>query len=303
MRNKVNLFWYRLNQGHGNFGDEVNPYLIEKLSGCKVTWDQPYFGTKWESVKTVLFMILKEHKNIKYIVKLPVWRHLTGRRVIFAIGSIIRFANNDVLVWGSGIISKDEHVPKSKFLAVRGKYTKQRLLELGYKVGNVVGDPALLLPKVFAGSALKKYKVGVIPHHIHYQSIKEKMKDADVLIINLLDPVEKVISDITSCEFTLSTSLHGIIVSHAYKIGSLWIVPKNIMMERLSGDDIKFADYFSSVDLTEYRAFPIDLTHFSLQELAADIRKYGLPGEDKITIIQNGLLQVAPFRILSKYRP
>lgn len=60
MSKKLHLYWYRLNEGHGNFGDEVNPYLIEKLSGNQVTWTSPYPGTRWESAKTVAYMILKE---------------------------------------------------------------------------------------------------------------------------------------------------------------------------------------------------------------------------------------------------
>lgn len=56
-----------------------------------------------------------------------------------------------------------------------------------------------------------------------------------------------VIEDIVSCEYILSTSLHGIIVAHTYGVKALWIKKGNIQT-----DGIKFDDYFSSVQIDRY---------------------------------------------------
>ena len=92
---------------------------------------------------------------------------------------------------------------------------------------------------------------------LHFPALSLILKhyaDSEILIINLLDPIEKIITEISSCEITFSSSLHGVIVSHAYQVPSLWI-KSNISSEvKLAGDDIKFADYFSSVELPEYKA-------------------------------------------------
>ena len=39
---RTNVFWYRHPEGYGNFGDELNPYIIQKLSGKQVVLGKPY---------------------------------------------------------------------------------------------------------------------------------------------------------------------------------------------------------------------------------------------------------------------
>ena len=54
-----------------------------------------------------------------------------------------------------------------------------------------------------------------------------------------------------------STSLHGLIISHAYGIPAIWIKAGNI-----GTDGFKFKDYFSSVNIPYYS--PIKLEEFDL---------------------------------------
>jgi hypothetical protein len=57
--------------------------------------------------------------------------------------------------------------------------------------------------------------------------------------------LEKVIDKIVSCTFTISSSLHGIVVSHAYNINSLWVRFADTLGKGpvdLKGD-FKFRDY------------------------------------------------------------
>ena len=78
--------------------------------------------------------------------------------------------------------------------------------ELGYKVPEAIGDPALLLPLVAPMKVRKKYRLGIIPHYIHYDQVNETFKSSrDVLVVNLLnDDIESVIRNINLCEFTIS---------------------------------------------------------------------------------------------------
>ena len=300
----INVFWYRHNEGHGNFGDELNPYLITKLSGEKVLWASAFNSTRFVSIKTIVHMVIVERKSLKDVIKSPAWNKLFNLPVIFGIGSIIRYCDTNVLVWGSGVINIGENIPKATFLAVRGKYTQKRIAELKYTIPNVLGDPGLLSPLVYKGSTMKKYKIGVIPHHIHYAELQRTIVDPEVLVINLLDSVEKVIDDITSCDLTLSTSLHGIIVSHAYGINSIWISPKDLNISNLAGDDIKFADYFSSVDIIEYQPIEVDFSRFSVDEylrLSKNLVDIALPAQTKVAEIQKDLLSVAPFKLSGKF--
>lgn len=58
-----------------------------------------------------------------------------------------------------------------------------------------------------------------------------------------------MIKDIFSCEKTFSSSLHGLIVSHAYNIPCVWVE----FLDKVIGNGFKFKDYLKSVNLDEYK--------------------------------------------------
>ncbi len=122
--------------GKDNFGDLLSEYIIRKITKKKVVLINKRFL-----------------KRYKYFF-----------RTYLSVGSIIRLANKNSIVWGSGIMSKNEKIKNAKFLAVRGPMTRQRILELGCAVPEVYGDPAILLPKLYNKKAVKKFKLGIIPH-------------------------------------------------------------------------------------------------------------------------------------------
>lgn len=300
---KIYLHWYKHYEGAGNFGDELNPYIIERLSGKSVTCSETWSGTKFNAIKSILYRMFVQRK-IKGVFSSYEWNNVFNRKVIFGIGSIISCGNENVIVWGSGIINKEDRIPNSKFLAVRGKYTQGRIEELGMKAPEILGDPAMLLPLIYQPSESEKFKLGIIPHYLHFEAVKKHCYNPQVLIIDLLNPIEKVISDICSCEMTLSTSLHGIIVSHAYRIPSLWVDLEGVTDVKLAGDNIKFADYFSSVNIKEYQQVHLD-NEQELLNMISKLKKnyveFLLPEENIVTSIQKRLLEVAPFTVLKKF--
>src|SRR5690606_497331 len=81
-------------------------------------------------------------------------------------GSIINMSQKKSVVWGSGIIRKNEDIAGGTFLAVRGPRTAARLTELGFTAPTIYGDPAILLPMLYHPGVEKKNKVGVIAHYI-----------------------------------------------------------------------------------------------------------------------------------------
>ncbi len=248
-----------------NYGDLLSKYLVEKISGRPVKFvhpkKQPWY--KW--------------KKKNYL----------------AIGSIIHHATKDSVVWGSGIIDRKQKIAKADFKAVRGPHTRNYLLNLGYECPEVYGDPALLLPQYYNPQVEKKYKLGIIPHYHDYQEVLETYKDQpEIQVIDMMTlDVEAVTCQILQCEQTISSSLHGLIVSHSYGIPSVWVE----FSDKLFGDGIKFLDYIESITLSIYK--PEFLSgNITLEELEALIKKYpSLPKVNQIDKLKESLIKSCPF--------
>lgn len=269
--NKIHVYWWALKaQGEiDNYGDILAPFLAEKLSGKKV-------------VKVSHPM----HRWYKWVI-----RHYV------TVGSIICAASKNSIVWGSGIIKQNENVRAAKFVAVRGPRTRKRLLELGYQVPEVYGDPALLLPKFIPNNVEKKYILGIIPHYVDYDAIVTRFKDdATIKVINLMtNDVVKTTQEILECKQIISSSLHGVIVSHAYEIPALWVKFSN----KLAGDNVKFYDYFESLNIPYSKEFYINPSESSIadfEKLLSENTSILLPSKDKLIQTQEALFASCPFK-------
>jgi pyruvyltransferase len=160
------------------------------------------------------------------------------------IGSIAGGAKDGCLVLGSGIAWENMKLnPKADWRFVRGPYTRKSVINSGGECPEIYGDPALLLQEIHKESN-KVHDVGIIPHYKEYKMVKEKYPNEFVINLNNPNPLE-VIDQITSCRKTISSSLHGIICSHAYEIPSAWVKFSDIII----GDDTKYKDHYSSIGL------------------------------------------------------
>ena len=222
---KINVWYYK--EGHrNNFGDYLGDYIPRKLTNKEIVYTQINSPTK------------------KYVTVGSVLNQMIG-------------INTNCVVWGSGIMTINDTIPKGvELLAVRGPYTQQRLRDIGIEPPEVVGDPALLLKKIYNPKINKKYKLGIIPHYVDYDYVKNLVKDdPNVKVIDLItNDIEGTIDEILSCERTISSSLHGVIVSHTYDIPSVWVKFSNKLFGNSAsmGNNVKFRDYFASVGVEPY---------------------------------------------------
>lgn len=248
-----------------NYGDLLSKYIVEKIS------DNP--------VKFV-------HPNKQQWYK-------RNRTNFLAVGSILHHANKHSIVWGSGIIDHEQEIAEADFRAVRGPQTRDFLLKLGYRCPKVYGDPALLLPKYYNPKVEKEYKIGIVPHYHDYKKAVELFQDdPDIKVIDLLTmDVEETTREILSCKNIISSSLHGLIVSHAYKIPTLWVE----FSDKIFGNGVKYQDYFESLKIPYYKADFIE-TGKSLEELLQLMQgKPLLPEDGQLEKIQKALLDSCPF--------
>ena len=101
-----------------------------------------------------------------------------------------------------------------------------------------------------------------------------------------------VIDEIYECDFIISSSLHGIIISDAYKIPNVWVE----FSDNVIGKGFKFRDYYSSVNKTIKE--PIRITDNT--EIGDLIKCKELWRPAKINL--NKLISACPFEILEKYK-
>ncbi|MES2411370.1 MAG: polysaccharide pyruvyl transferase family protein [Bacteroidota bacterium] len=205
-----------------NWGDTVNPYLIEKITGKKTV------------SSNVIYNVLKKDE-------------------LLGIGSIIVGDLSNYVIWGSGIMWENVTLlnkPKET-LALRGLKTLKKIQEVG---GNcdVFGDPVLLFPEIFPGTSIeKKYKYGIVPHFKDKNKIGVQkiigLNNPEIKIIDIQNGIEEFVIDVLSCENILSSSLHGLILAEAYGIPTCRL----IFSEEMRGGDFKFFDYYSGVGIKE----------------------------------------------------
>lgn len=308
MKRKINLYWHKHSEGHGNFGDELNHYIVKKLSNSEINYINIELldDRKVQALKLIIYNLFYGKLSLVEAFKYFKYNFFKNPTVIVCIGSVLQYCKmHTIIVWGAGIINNSTELRKCKIVAVRGFYTVQRLKELGYDTPKVVGDPAVLLPLVYPKTSKKKYFLGVIPHHIHYDDIVKKELNENIIVINLLDPIELIISQINMCEQTISTSLHGLIVSHSYGIPSLWVSLEN-SKRKLVGDNVKFNDYFSSVEIQKYESIFIEYEVLQNEEMMSQLfenyKKVDLPHPEIIQKLQKQLLITAPFEILNHFK-
>ncbi|MAY23669.1 MAG: exosortase [Flavobacteriaceae bacterium] len=266
----IPLYWWSeifiQKKDRENYGDLLGKYLVEKISGRPVQWIDPKKAQGW----------------------------FFSKKVYATIGSILGHIKKGWIVWGSGIISRDTQVPAATFLAVRGPQTRTYLLEKGYAVPEVYGDPALLLPNYYQPEVAKTHALGIIPHISDYAQVSEQYQNLEgVKVISLFtNDIEATTREILSCESIISSSLHGLIVPHAYGIPAVWAQ----FSDRVFGDGIKYRDYFESVALPPYQPE----METEIQDIAA-WKHYmewypALPDTEVLESLKHGLLAVCPWK-------
>jgi pyruvyltransferase len=203
----MSVAWCRVPKP-GNFGDILTPFILRHY-GYQVSWAGP--------------------ESADY----------------YFVGSIAKWARENTTVLGSGSMTAAARLnPRARWRWVRGPRTRELVIKNGGSCPEIYGDPALLLPRCVECAEEKIYPVGIVPHYVDYQEVKESFPDLPV--INLINAdVREVVRQITQCECIISSSLHGIIAAHAYGIPAAWVK----FSDRLAGDDTKFHDHHEALGL------------------------------------------------------
>lgn len=172
---------------------------------------------------------------------------IAGRRHLYAVGSVITAGAQDCTVWGSGILNPKLLYRVSKrrldIRAVRGPVTRSLLMEYGYEVPSVYGDPAVFLPEIYSPTEVsKECRYGFVVHKDGSSrfSNADNLKGGHKFIDIKTTDYRKFVDELVSVECVISTSLHGIILAESYGVPAILMMPKR--------DFMKYEDWYEATN-------------------------------------------------------
>lgn len=221
LKNEGLPLYYWQQQRFVNFGDYLSLKLVERIVDSEVR--------------------VYKKKMFSYEKKL------------LAVGSILVFANQNDVLWGTGTNGKrpnksDYNFNELDIRAVRGPLTRQFLMEnLKVDCPEVYGDPALLTPYFFPEFKRKenpKYDFIVIPHYSE-ESLYPKNDIFEVVYPT--EPLFTIFEKMMDAKFVISSSLHGIIVAEAFGIPARYL--------RVSENEplLKYQDYYLATNRPDFQ--------------------------------------------------
>jgi pyruvyltransferase len=195
---------------------------------------------------------------------------------LYAVGSVLTAGIQDCTVWGSGVLNAKltYRLKNRKFdiRSVRGPITRAILIDYGFKVPEIYGDPAILLPDIYMpGNLVKKAKFGLILHK-DYANMTLPSNCIDIDICT--DDYKKFIDDLNSVDIIIASSLHGIILAESYGIPAILLKPHV--------DIVKYYDWYYSTGRVKFpiadtiedamKTDPVELPE--LKKLKVDLIKH-----------------------------
>jgi hypothetical protein len=142
------------------------------------------------------------------------------------------------------------------------------------------------MPLFYSPQVEPIHDLGIIQHfhEVGVEPLPSVPEGLSVKIIDITGGIKQVIDDIVSCRAIVSSSLHGIIASHAYGVPATWMKPSDIP----KGDGFKFRDYWASMGRDDLK--PLAIEPGKPLDLSSGI---STPGQVRVDLF--ALLQACPF--------
>ncbi len=238
---------------------DLPKYLLDAIRyrglNKRMFWFQKFKRRKWVYGQNfgdyLSFVIVGELLKKAGVFPLP---QKVDNRKLLALGSIIHFANDGDVVWGSGVNGK---MPDDRYRfkqldvrMVRGPLTAKFLQNKGIDVPKgVYGDPAILLPDLFPefqASPITGKKI-VLPNFNELAIIQEHVPK-DFTLVSPVGYWKSVVKDILTSELVLTSSLHGLILAERFNVPVRFVAP-------CGGETLfKYEDYLEGTGRRLYAA-------------------------------------------------
>ena len=312
---EIKLYWF---DWMPNFGDGLNVEICRRLFGVNPIQASPE-TCEASFIGSLLDDFLYDRRTCLANIGLFTQRHL----------------RKPVNIWGSGFIAdKDKYVKirvgkpevffrRANVHAVRGRLSLGRLeCILGKSMERAVAaDPGLLAERLMSPDDRreKKYRIGIIPHHLEIHGYKESKRDyacprgllpADLALdVGCYEKIKRNLSDavfidmeadamdclkrIAECELIASSSLHGLIVADSLHIPNVRLLAS----DRLIGGDYKFNDYYSAYSAKRHVIFDLaSAMDGEVRRLPEIVANRYVSVEEEIESLKDRLVSSFPYK-------
>lgn len=227
----------------GNFGDWLSPYVFGRIGECGVRYAPPEKSDQ-------------------------------GSRVL-GIGSIAKFADAQATVIGSGVSRRQAGLnPKARYLLLRGPYSAEEVSAASGHFEGAFGDPGLLMPLLHQPKPQpRRARIGLVRHFSHLRVpllFGDDVEEFDVRV-SLPSGIEAFIDRLHQYEVIITSAMHVAIMCVAYGIPHR-LVTFNGLEDAVSGDGIKYRDFYAGAGLVERNPLAVrrNLTALDLHSLAVE---------------------------------
>lgn len=248
----------------------------------------------------------------------------SSRRTHFLfVDSVMDHCTTESIVCGTGIQYVNQNICIPKLVCyVRGRYTRNRMLELGIECPERYGDPYLLLSNLYHPSDVKvvKHRIGIIIAGT--TTVSGHVSDSDSTITTTTHEYlvlsydtmtrEQLVEGILSCNSILSECLKGVILAHAYGKKALWyyhspskpfsssVYDEGPHTSMMIPQFIEFLDYYSGVLLETDPACIAPCLKDPLTITNRDVEAYPNPSTKRVEEVKKKMWDYTPFMISNK---
>lgn len=225
MKKALKLYYSGGKKNNYNFGDSLSPLVVSYLSSRKVIYSD-LDNCDCVSIGSIIDKIIKKK-----------WKRF------------LNFNFKPITILGTGSVGPDTYLRHNNLniLSLRGPLTSNLFKNID---DLPLCDPGILISNLIK-KPIKKYTWGIIPHvsEKNLSILKEMFNNNKNCII--IDPANnnplETSTLIASCNFIISSSLHGLIAADSFNIPYVWMKISN----RILGGGWKFNDYFLSMGLKQ----------------------------------------------------
>ncbi len=223
-----------------------------------VWWEKPYPGNFGDWLSPLVFHRVSDDRKVMFVPP----NGKAGKAHLVGLGSIVKFANKNSIVVGSGASQRDAALnPNATYVSVRGPITADLIKSAGGPSVESFGDPGILMPRVMPISRGKTNgKFALVRHYAHRKLFLKLPDNIDEhsLVMSGMNEIEQLIKTLAGYDAVITSAMHIFIVCQSYGI-PCGLVTFASGEGLVHGDGMKYIDYARGAGVPEAAPTVVDL--------------------------------------------